>query len=105
MPWTGESLRPAAEGSTRNRDGPSGARAGISSTLATWAHGTKRFVPDKVQPFDDFSARVAGRDRREPPLLLRVGTRGLDGGGGQDGRPVGPGIGGAAELLEQDRRL
>src|SRR5262249_59152932 len=54
----GESLIPAADGSTRNRDGPSGARAGISSTLATCAHGTKRFVPDSVQPFDDFSARV-----------------------------------------------
>jgi len=58
MPWTGESLSPAAAGSTRNRLGPSGARAGISSTLATWAHGTKRLVPESVQPFALFSARV-----------------------------------------------
>src|SRR5882724_587149 len=58
MPWTGESLSPAAAGSTRNRVGPSGARAGISSTLATWAQGTKRFVPEIAHPFDVFSARV-----------------------------------------------
>src|SRR5438105_8101850 len=72
MPWTGESLRPAAEGSTRNSDTPSGARAGISSTLATWAHGTKRFVPDRAQPFDDFSARVvtdAGRSEEHTSEL------------------------------------
>src|SRR5882672_486886 len=58
MPWTGESLRPADAGSTRNTLGPSGARAGISSTLATWAHGTKRLVPESVQPLADFSARA-----------------------------------------------
>ena len=38
--------------------GPSGARAGISSTLATWAQGTNRFVPESAQPFGVFSARV-----------------------------------------------
>ena len=32
---------PEAPGSTRNRVGPSGACAGISSTLATWAQGTR----------------------------------------------------------------
>src|SRR6267142_1522211 len=75
MPWTGESLSPAAEGSTRNKDGPSGARAGISSALATWAHGTKRFVPDRVQPFDAFSARVvtaAGSQSRSLSRNARV---------------------------------
>ncbi len=58
MPWTGDMLRPEAPGSTRNRVGPSGACAGISSTLATWAQGTKRFVPESAQPFGVFSARV-----------------------------------------------
>jgi len=75
MPWTGESLSPAAEGSTRNRDGPSGTRAGISSTFATWAHGTKRFVPERVQPLDDFSARVvtaAGSQSRSLSRNARV---------------------------------
>src|SRR5437867_12310758 len=75
MPWTGESLSPAPEGSTRNRDGPSGARAGISRTSATWAHGTKRLVPERVQPFDDFSARVvtaAGSQSRSRSRNARV---------------------------------
>ena len=26
--------------------------------LATWAHGTKRLVPESAQPLDDFSARA-----------------------------------------------
>src|SRR5262245_42864280 len=74
MPWTGASLSPAAEGSTRNTDGPSGARAGISSTLATWAHGTKRLVPDKVQPFGDFSARVVTAAGSQSMSLSRSAT-------------------------------
>src|SRR2546426_3283628 len=74
MPWTGESLRPAAEGSTRNSDTPSGARAGISSMLATWAHGTKRFVPDRAQPFDDFSARVVTDAGSQSRSLSRSAT-------------------------------
>ena len=50
-------------------------------------------------------ARLAGRDRRKPTLLLRVVAGRLDGGGGEDSRKVRPGIRGAAELFEQDRGL
>src|SRR5437867_11397978 len=75
MPWTGESLSPAPEGATRSRDGPAGARAGISRPSATWAHGTQRLVPERVQPFDDFSARVvtaAGSQSRSRSRNARV---------------------------------
>ncbi len=56
MPTMGVTLTPAPRGSTRNSESPSGERAGTSTTSATWAHGTKRFTPERRQPSP---ARVA----------------------------------------------
>ena len=50
MPTIGVTVTPAARGSTRKSETPSGARAGTSATSATWAHGTKRFRPLMLQP-------------------------------------------------------
>ena len=50
-------------------------------------------------------ARLTGGDGRQPALLLHVGAGLGDGVGDQHRRPVGPGIGGAPELLEQQRGL
>src|SRR5712691_7419591 len=53
----------------------------------------------------DRRPRVAGGDRREPALLLRVAAGLLDRPGGEHRREVRAGAGGAAHLLEEDRAL
>ena len=58
MPTIGVSVTPAARGSTRKSETPSGARAGTSATSATWAHGTKRFTPSRRKPAPAFVAVV-----------------------------------------------
>ena len=60
---------------------------------------------DRRRARSTVGARVAGGDGRQPALLLRVGAGLGDGGGDQHRRPVGAGIGGAPELLEQQRGL
>ena len=52
----GVTVTPAARGSTRKSETPSGARAGTSATSATWAQGTKRFTPLTLHPAAVFVA-------------------------------------------------
>ena len=127
MPTMGATVTPAPRGSTRNSERPSGARAGTSTTSATWAQGTKRFTPERRQPSP---ARVAvaavadgsqSRPSSSRAALARAWPEAIAGSqrsfwaalppswsprpAQHHGREVGAGIRGAAHLVEHQGQL